>query len=90
MICNFDLLKGIASEESIAKQTYASKDQLTPEEKTTGIPSVALMILVGDGIHNFIDGLAIGAAFSQSLQDGLGTSIAVFCHELPHELGKLS
>jgi len=48
------------------------------------------MILVGDIIHNLLDGVALGVAFSQSLQSGLGTSIAIFVHELPHELGQLS
>ncbi|KAK9402840.1 zinc transporter ZIP4 [Crotalus adamanteus] len=45
------------------------------------------MITIGDAIHNFADGLAMGAAFSASWKTGLATSLAVLCHELPHELG---
>uniref|UniRef100_A0A3B3Z3A7 Zinc transporter ZIP6 n=1 Tax=Poecilia mexicana TaxID=48701 RepID=A0A3B3Z3A7_9TELE len=52
-----------------------------------GVATLAWMVIMGDGLHNFSDGLAIGAAFSESLSSGLSTSVAVFCHELPHELG---
>jgi zinc transporter ZupT len=54
----------------------------------SSIAAVAWMVIAGDGVHNFSDGLAIGAAFSESLSSGLSTSLAVFCHELPHELGE--
>ncbi|KIH50448.1 hypothetical protein ANCDUO_19473, partial [Ancylostoma duodenale] len=50
--------------------------------------SRALVILLGDGVHNFVDGVAIGASFSHSTQLGIVTTIAVICHELPHELGE--
>ena len=49
---------------------------------------LALVIIIGDALHNFADGLALGAAISQSLSLGLSTMIAIVLHELPHELGE--
>ena len=54
------------------------------------ISSVAWMVIFGDGIHNLADGLAIGAAFADGYMSGFSTSVAVLCHELPHEIGKIS
>ncbi|XP_071483237.1 metal cation symporter ZIP14-like [Diadema antillarum] len=51
------------------------------------IAIVAYMIIFGDGLHNFIDGLAIGASFTSSVYQGISTSVAVICEEFPHELG---
>lgn len=51
------------------------------------LSAVAWMVIMGDGLHNFTDGMAIGAAFSNNIAGGFSTAIAVFCHELPHELG---
>jgi len=45
------------------------------------------VLLFGDGLHNFIDGASIAAAFLVSFPLGLVTSLAVFIHEIPHELG---
>ena len=47
----------------------------------------ALMNLVGDLVHNFIDGLIIGASYLASLQVGIATTIAVLLHEIPQEIG---
>lgn len=44
--------------------------------------------LVGDGVHNFIDGLIIVASFSQSIPLGIATTFAVIMHEIPQELGE--
>ena len=46
------------------------------------------MILVGDALHNFVDGLSIGAAFTQNIYLGMSVSLAVICEALPHELGR--
>jgi len=54
-----------------------------------GISSVAWMIILGDTIHNFADGIAIRASFTSSLGIGASTSLAVFFHKLPHKFGML-
>jgi zinc and cadmium transporter len=47
----------------------------------------AMMNLVGDGVHNFIDGLIIGASYLTSFQIGFATTMAVVLHEIPQEMG---
>ena len=45
------------------------------------------LILIGDGIHNMVDGVLIAAAFLTDFHLGVVTSIAVIAHEIPQELG---
>jgi zinc and cadmium transporter len=49
-------------------------------------PTVPLIIL-GDGVHNFIDGIAIAATFLVSIPLGITTAFAVVAHEIPQEIG---
>jgi len=45
------------------------------------------MILVGDGMHNFTDGVLIAAAFLANPQLGIVTGLAIIAHEIPQEIG---
>ncbi|MFH0928810.1 MAG: ZIP family metal transporter [Candidatus Aenigmatarchaeota archaeon] len=47
----------------------------------------ALMNLIGDGVHNFIDGMIIGASYLTSFNVGVATTLAVMLHEIPQEFG---
>jgi len=47
----------------------------------------AKMNLLGDGVHNFLDGIIIGASYLVSLPAGIATTIAVALHEIPQEIG---
>ncbi len=51
------------------------------------IHTFAYMNLVGDGVHNFIDGLIIAASFITNIQLGVVTTLAVALHEIPQEIG---
>lgn len=56
-------------------------------EKDCKIHTFAYINLVGDGIHNFIDGLIIAASFLTSIELGIIATIAVSVHEIPQEIG---
>lgn len=61
-------------------------DHTEKEEEKEHLKMPTSLLLFGDGLHNFIDGLSIAAAFLVNFQFGVVTTAAVFVHEIPHEL----
>ena len=53
------------------------------EESKSTLP----LIIFGDTMHNFIDGVVIAATFMVSVPLGIATSVSVFAHEIPQEIG---
>jgi zinc and cadmium transporter len=51
------------------------------------VKSSGMLIVVGDGFHNFVDGIIIAAAFLVDTRLGVATTLAVIAHEVPQELG---
>lgn len=51
------------------------------------IHPVGKLVLFSDGVHNFIDGIIIGASFLISVPVGIATTLAVILHEIPQEIG---
>nr|CAD7426526.1 unnamed protein product [Timema monikensis] len=72
---------------AMIRRSYDSMQCHHHNDDTCCTNSVALMVIIGDGLHNLTDGLAIGAAYRGDVVAGVATSLAVLCHELPHELG---
>jgi len=56
-------------------------------EETCPIHTFAYLNLVGDGVHNFIDGMVIAATFVVRFELGVATTLAVISHEIPQEIG---
>jgi zinc and cadmium transporter len=57
------------------------------EEGDCKIHAFTYLNLVGDGFHNFIDGMVIATSFMVSLKLGMVTTLAIVLHEIPQELG---
>lgn len=76
-----------------------SKQQFSSNSGSTGnkilnffkMSKIVLMLVIGDFFHNAIDGLVIGTQFAEEWPHGFSkgfmTSIAILCHEIPHEIG---
>lgn len=59
------------------------KDHVDPSDRGRS----GMMIILGDGFHNFVDGILIAAAFLNSTELGLVTAVAIVAHEIPQEIG---
>ncbi|KAI8381560.1 Zinc/iron permease [Radiomyces spectabilis] len=71
-------------EGSVKSEPSASNDDKKSEK---GIKLSAYLNLLADFTHNMTDGLAMAASFYASPAVGATTAVAVFFHEIPHEVG---
>ena len=83
-----------ASPEECVEETHAhaqhGKDAPHLHGKeihTHEILPLGKMVLFSDAIHNFVDGIIIGASFLVSVEVGIATTLAVALHEIPQEIG---
>lgn len=56
-------------------------------EEKCDVHAFTYLNLIGDGIHNFIDGLIIGTSFLVNIKVGIIATTAIIMHEIPQELG---
>ncbi|ELU13140.1 hypothetical protein CAPTEDRAFT_175972 [Capitella teleta] len=80
----------VASEKCPEKAEPQEDVQTVSEDMDNVAGSVAWLAVAGDAAHKAADGLAIGAAFASDLTLGFSTALAVFCHEVPHEMGDIA
>ena len=52
-----------------------------------GVKPIVPLIVFGDGVHNFIDGVVIAATFMVDIRLGIITTFAIVAHEVPQEIG---
>jgi len=76
--------------EKYIRSTFASvshNGHTHSHSHSSGTSPTGYLNLIADASHNFTDGLAIGASFLASKPVGISTTLAVFFHEIPHEIG---
>ncbi|MFX1258717.1 MAG: ZIP family metal transporter [Promethearchaeota archaeon] len=80
---------GHAHEQRDQFVCYSNKTTEIDEsiEKTGNIKNFALLNLLGDGLHNFLDGVVIMVGFLSGITTGIIITLAVLFHELPQEIG---
>ncbi|MDX1443893.1 MAG: ZIP family metal transporter [Gammaproteobacteria bacterium] len=63
---------------------------LPDEHAHHGDKTAGVLVLVGDGLHNLIDGVLIATAFLADFHLGVVTALAVAAHEIPQEVGDIA
>jgi len=69
------------------RHCHASHCEVHAPDQAIKARSTSTMILVGDSLHNFLDGILIAGAFLTDIHLGIVTSLAVAAHEIPQEVG---
>jgi len=89
MFVSLSILSGIVLFFILEKLVHMHHKDIPKAQKSMHHHAYYLgtMNLVGDGIHNFIDGLVIAGSFIVSVPVGIATTIAVIFHEIPQEIG---
>ncbi|KAI6204668.1 hypothetical protein M3Y94_00702800 [Aphelenchoides besseyi] len=85
----------VEEDDEDAKSTHSSSSARHTQRKVvekvetevSRLKVAAWLNMIADAMHNFTDGLAIGASFIAGTTVGLGTMASVFVHEIPHEIG---
>ncbi len=78
------IITGIAFSFTVEKVVHWHHYHTHEEEE---LHPVIYINLIGDGIHNFVDGLTIAVSYIVSVPVGIATTLAVFAHEIPQEIG---
>ncbi|MBI4117941.1 MAG: ZIP family metal transporter [Parcubacteria group bacterium] len=77
--------------ETLVHWHHAHSLELSGESRNSAkgvhIHPTGYMVLVADGLHNFIDGIIIAVSYLVSIEVGVATTIAVVLHEIPQEIG---
>ncbi|MDD5364721.1 MAG: ZIP family metal transporter [Gallionellaceae bacterium] len=83
------VLAGIMIFFALEKAALWRHDHHEDDEHVCHSPNHAAgsLIVLGDGMHNFVDGVLIAAAFLQDTTLGWATTVAVISHEVPQEVG---
>lgn len=84
LTASFSLLGGVLAFFVLEKVLHWHHSHLPSEEV---LHPVAVTNLIGDALHNFVDGAIIAGSFLVSTKIGIATTVAVALHEIPQELG---
>ena len=83
--CHHDVCEVHAPEEAHVHESHSHGHNHAHKQPVNH--AAGTLILVGDGIHNMVDGVLIAAAFMTDIHLGIVTSLAVAAHEIPQEVG---
>lgn len=79
--------KGVKSRKKASGTSTSEKEAIPKKEISSSVKLAGILNMIADFTHNITDGLAMSASFYASPTVGATTTMAVFFHEIPHEVG---